>query len=181
VGIVQVAGVLLGGGAGRRFGSDKLVAELHGERLVDIACRHFREGGLSPVVFAGRLRPHDRDVVVVEPGATMIETLRAGLAALGDGPFAFAPADMPRLRPELIAALRDAFLASGKPYLVPVHGGRRGHPAFAARKDAFLRLGETDGPREVWREAGPALLHLPVDTPDVLLDVDTPDDLAALE
>jgi CTP:molybdopterin cytidylyltransferase MocA len=39
----------------------------------------------------------------------------------------------------------------------------------------------TDGPREVWREAGPALLHLPVDTPDVLLDVDTPDDLAALE
>ncbi|MHC4732557.1 MAG: nucleotidyltransferase family protein [Planctomycetota bacterium] len=174
-----IAGVLLGGGASRRYGSSKLEEKLAGERLLDIACGHFLDAGLAPVVFAGDLEPADERVLVVAPGAQMIDTLRNGLAALPDGPFAFAPADMPALEPELIAALRDAFLAAGRPYLVPVHGGRRGHPAFARTKEPFLRLGDAGGAREVWQQAERDLVHHEVETADVLFDVDTPDDLAA--
>jgi molybdenum cofactor cytidylyltransferase len=176
---MSIAGVLLGGGASQRFGSDKLAEKLAGERLLDIACAHFLDAGLAPVVFAGRLKPADERVLVVAPGAQMIDTLRHGLAALPDGPFAFAPADMPALAPELIAALRDAFLAAGRPYLVPVHAGRRGHPAFAHSKEPFLRLGDAGGAREVWQLAGDDLVHHEVATADVLFDVDRPQDLAA--
>jgi molybdenum cofactor cytidylyltransferase len=174
-----IAGVLLGGGASRRFGSNKLQEKLGGERLLDIACAHFLDAGLEPVVFAGDLLPKDPRVVVAAPGAHMIDTLRSGLAALPDVPFAFAPADMPALSPELIAALRDAFLAAGRPYLVPVHGGRRGHPAFAHTKEPFLRLGDRAGAREVWQQAGEDLVHEEVETADILFDVDTAEDLAA--
>lgn len=173
----MIAGVLLGGGRSRRFGSNKLQAPIDGRRMLDIACAHFLEAGLEPVVFCGRDRPEDERVIVVEPGADMIDTLRNGLRAIPDGPFAFAPADMPRLQPGLIQRLAEAFLASGKPYLVPVFEGRRGHPAFASDKEPFFRLGDTRGAREVWETAGEDLVHFEIETRDILFDVDRPSDL----
>jgi molybdenum cofactor cytidylyltransferase len=175
-----IAGVLLGGGASRRFGSPKLEARLGGTRLVDVACGHFLEAGMNPVVFCGRVRPGDARVLVVEPGREMIETLRNGLRAIPEGPFAFAPADMPALGVDLLRRLMRAFEESGESYLIPVHAGRRGHPAFAREREPFFRLGDEGGPREIWRAAGDDLVrHLEVETADVLFDVDEPDDLAA--
>lgn len=171
--------MLLGGGASQRFGSNKLEATIGGRRLIDIACAHFLAAGLAPVIFAGDLRPADERVLVVAPGTHMIDTLRNGLAAVPEGPFAFAPADMPALGPELIGSLRDAFAAEDRLYLVPVHGGRRGHPAFARTKEPFQRLGDRSGAREVWQQAGEDLVHLEVETADILFDIDTPEDLAA--
>ncbi|MDH3592502.1 MAG: NTP transferase domain-containing protein [Planctomycetota bacterium] len=173
---MRVGGVLLGGGRSRRFGANKLEARLDGERLLDRACRHFLEAGLDPVVFVGAARPADARVLQAEPGAEMIDTLRAGLALLPDVPFAFAPADLPFLTPALIAELKEAFLASGRAFLVPSYGRRRGHPAFAREKRAFLKCTTA---RDVWREAGDELVHHAVETADVLFDVDTPEDLAA--
>jgi CTP:molybdopterin cytidylyltransferase MocA len=178
---VRVAGVLLGGGASTRFRAPKLEARWHGRRLLDIACANFLDAGLSPVVFAGLPRPDDLRVVRAEPGAKMIDTLRKGLAAIPEAPFAFAPADMPALHAGLVRELLEAFLSSGRDFLVPVFQGRRGHPAFALRKEPFLRLGDADGAREVWRDAGDRILHYEVKTPDVLFDVDTPEDLLALD
>jgi CTP:molybdopterin cytidylyltransferase MocA len=177
---VRVAGVLLGGGASTRFRAPKLEALWHGRRLLDVACANFLLAGLSPVVFAGAARPNDPHVVRAEGGKRMIDTLRSALAHAPEGPFAFAPADMPALHAALVKELLEAFLASGKDFLVPVFKGRRGHPAFARTKEPFLRLGEEDGAREVWREAGDRLLHHEVATADVLFDVDTPDDLLAM-
>jgi len=177
---VQVAGVLLGGGASTRFRAPKLEALWHGRRLIDIACGSFLDAGLAPVVFAGAIRPDDLRVVRAEAGARMIDTLRHALDALPDVAFAFAPADMPALAPGLVRELRDAFLAAGADYLIPVHAGRRGHPAFARHKEPFFRLGDEEGAREVWREAEGRILHYEVATADILFDVDTPEDLLAM-
>ena len=178
---MRVAGVLLGGGASTRFRAPKLEARWHGRRLLDIACANFVAAGLSPVVFAGATRPEDLHVVRVDGGARMIDTLRHGLGAIKDAPFAFAPADMPALHAGLVRELLEAFLASGRDFLVPVYGGRRGHPAFARKREPFLRLGDTDGAREVWRDAGDRIVHYEVKTADILFDVDTPEDLLALD
>ena len=178
---MRVAGVLLGGGASTRFRAPKLEARWHGRRLLDIACANFLDAGLSPVVFAGATRPDDLHVVRVDGGARMIDTLRNALAAIPDMPFAFAPADMPALHAGLVRELLEAFVAAGEDFLVPVFEGRRGHPAFARTKEPFLRLGDTDGAREVWREAKDRILHYQMKTADILFDVDTPEDLLALD
>lgn len=178
---MRVAGVLLGGGASTRFRAPKLEARWHGRRLLDIACANFLDAGLSPVVFAGATRPDDLRVKRVEGGARMIDTLRNALAAIPDMPFAFAPADMPALHAGLVRELLEAFVVSGEDFLVPVFGGRRGHPAFARKKEPFLRLGDADGAREVWREAKDRIVHYQMKTADILFDVDTPEDLLALD
>jgi CTP:molybdopterin cytidylyltransferase MocA len=145
---------------------------------VDRACSHFLEAGLDPVVFCGDADPSVGHVVRAPRGERMLETLREGLAAIPEGPFAFAPADHAFLAPELIRRLAEAFEESGKRYLVPVFQGRGGHPAFARDKLAFLDSALQGGARGVWRSAGDELLRLDVDTADVLYDIDTQEDLA---
>ncbi len=183
--MMPVAGILLGLGEGRRFGGDKLSAEIDGSRLVDIACRHFLEGGLDPVVFVGVTEPADPRVVRVTPAtptSAMIESLRLGLEALrarGAGAFAFAPADMPALTPALVRTLLAAFENGGHEFLVPSFEFRRGHPAFARDATAFFSNGDSGGAREIWKAAGARLHHEVVATSDILFDIDVPEDLAA--
>ncbi len=176
---MRVAGILLGGGASIRFGSPKLEATIDGVRLVDRACAHFLDAGLDPVVFCGDAEPLDGRVQRAPRGERMLETLREGLAAIPEGPFAFAPADHAFLDPELIRDLLRAFETSERRYLVPVFGGRGGHPAFARDNIAFFDSALEGGARSVWRSAGDQLLRFEVDTADVLYDIDTKDDLAA--
>jgi molybdenum cofactor cytidylyltransferase len=176
---MRIAGVLLGGGESVRFGSPKLEAVFEGQRLVDVACSHFLKAGFDPVVFCGNVQPQDRRVFVVKPGAEMVETLRNGLQALPKGPLAFAPADMPALLPGLLRGLIRIFQAAERRYMIPVHEGKRGHPAFALDSEAFLGLAKGGTARDVWQSAGDDLLHHDVPTADVLFDIDTPEDLAA--
>ncbi|MHC4953031.1 MAG: nucleotidyltransferase family protein [Planctomycetota bacterium] len=176
---MRVAGILLGGGDSKRFGSPKLLAEIDGERLVDIACAHFLDAGFEPVIFCGDIQPRDEWVVCAPRGERMLETLRFGLAAAPEGPVAFAPADLPFLTPDLLKELTECFASSGKRYLVPMHGGRGGHPAFARETDAFLDPDLRGGARSVWRDAGADLVRFETSNADILYDIDTPEDLAA--
>ena len=176
---MRVAGILLGGGHSTRFGSPKLEATIDGVRLLDRACAHFLDAGLDPVVFCGEGEPSDARVIRATRGERMLETLRSGLAAIPDGAFAFAPADHPFLDPDLIRRLLAEFEARDCRYLVPMFGGRGGHPAFARDAAAFLDPDLQGGARGVWRTAGDELVRLPVETADILYDVDTREDLDA--
>ncbi len=187
---MAIAGILLGGGLSTRFGAPKLEARLFGRRLMDIACGHFLDAGLSPVVFAGRGIPEDPRVIRAGAGRTMIETLRLGLQKIPDDhAFAFAPADMPALFPALIRSLAEEIAVSpslpgatarqAPVFLIPCHGGRRGHPAFARDRAPFFELGDEGGAREIWRARADEIVHREVVTADILFDIDTPDDLAA--
>jgi len=176
---MQIAGILLGGGASRRFGSPKLAATIDGRRLIDIACDNFLDAGFEPVIFCGDLAPRNEWVVCAARGDDMLATLRHGLAAAPEGPIAFAPADLPFLDPKLLAALTTEFGRCGRRYLIPTFGGRGGHPAFVRDPAAFMDPDLEGGARAVWRAADADLVRHAVDTADILFDIDTPEDLAA--
>ena len=176
---MRIAGILLGGGESRRFGSPKLAARIEGKRLIDIACANFLNAGFEPVIFCGEMVPEDEWVVCAGRGADMLTTLRFGLAAAPEGPVAFAPADLPFLHPRLLAGLTTEFARCGRRYLVPTHGGRGGHPAFVRDPAAFLDPELEGGARGVWKAAGADLVRHEVATADILYDIDTPEDLLA--
>jgi len=176
---VRVAGILLGGGKSKRFGSNKLLERIDGRRLIDIACANFMDAGFEPVIFCGDAQPEDEWVICAPRGKWMLDTLRNGIGAAPEGPIAFAPADLPFLDPSLLKSLAAEFGRSGRGYLVPVYGGRGGHPAFARDPAAFLDPELRGGARVIWREAGADLLRYDVDSADILYDIDMPEDLAA--
>jgi molybdenum cofactor cytidylyltransferase len=93
--------------------------------------------------------------------------------------------DCPALSAASLAKLRAAFdgvLRLGKWGVAPENKGRRGHPLLVSRAliDAFLAAPVTSNAREVKRAHGQQIEAVPV--PDFLLsvDVNTPEEYAAL-
>jgi CTP:molybdopterin cytidylyltransferase MocA len=111
-------------------------------------------------------------------------SFRAGLAALVrsvDGAVCY-PADQPFVTAQVIRRLVDAHQHSGRPVVVAEASGIRGAPVFLSRSvfsQAMAARGD-QGARELVRSQ-PELVHVEhFDDPDLMLDIDTPDDYRAL-
>jgi molybdenum cofactor cytidylyltransferase len=92
--------------------------------------------------------------------------------------------DRPPVSPNTVQALRSVFEASadGVWAVVPEFSGRRGHPFIAGREliEAFLRAPDTNNARDVMHQHHEHIEYLPVNDPFVALNVNTPEDYAAL-
>jgi len=197
---VRVAGVLLAAGTSSRFGdANKLLATVDGEALVRHAARTLLEAHLVRVVAVvghesdrvrAALEGLDLDAVAnpdYERGQAT--SVRAGVRAIeGVGTDAdaatavdaavFALGDMPRVRPETVDLLVDAFRAGLGDPLAAAYEGCRGNPVlFGARHFEVLAdvSGDTGGRRIILESDDAALVE--TGDPGVVQDVDTPDDL----
>jgi molybdenum cofactor cytidylyltransferase len=91
--------------------------------------------------------------------------------------------DMPRIEPQLIDALTEAFLARKDALAaVPLHKGQRGNPVLLGRGlfERAMRLKGDEGARRLIDALGPGeLVEVEAPGAGVTFDVDTPDHLAA--
>ena len=92
--------------------------------------------------------------------------------------------DRPHIHPSTVAALLKAHVHHPHRFVAPQYGERRGHPVIWPRAafDALLALGPSQTPRQLL--TGPHAMPrstVVVDDPAVLDNIDTPDDLAALQ
>ncbi len=99
----------------------------------------------------------------------------AAIVALVDRP----PAQ-PRTLTRLCEAFKDAYDA--KWVVVPEHEGRHGHPILIGREmiEAFLRAPAISTARDVEHSLQARILYVPVDDPNVVANVDTPEDYERL-
>jgi molybdenum cofactor cytidylyltransferase len=93
--------------------------------------------------------------------------------------------DRPPARPPTLVCLCDAFTdayENGKWAVVPEHGGRHGHPIVIGREmiEAFLRAPASTTARDVEHSLQQRILYVPVDDPNVVADVDTPEEYERL-
>ncbi len=192
----QVAAVVLAAGRSRRMGAaNKLLLEVDGTPMVRRVVEAILASRARPVIVVTgfeRARveaalAHLPVTFVHNPDheAGMATSLRAGIAAVPpdrDGAF-ICLGDMPRLSAPILETLMDAFHPEeGRAIVVPVHRGRRGHPVLFAR--AFFaemaRLEGDVGARTILARHPEAVVEVEVEDPAVLLDVDTPEALAAI-
>jgi molybdenum cofactor cytidylyltransferase len=181
-----VACIVLGAGAGARFGAPKAGAELRpGVRFIDAVVATAAAAGADPIVAvlpAGFAPPVPaRAVVNDRPQSEQIHSVRLGLAQLVSVSVSGAllwPVDHPYVTVESVLAVLDAARRTGAPIVIPAYAERRGHPAFFAR-DSWRELMTVPagGARAVVRGYGGRVAHVAVPDEGVVRDVDTRDDL----
>lgn len=189
---MKIGCVLMAAGFGRRFGGNKLTAELGcGETLIDRALSTIPADKLDRVVvvtqypqvaapaekygFTSLHNPH--------PERGQSESIRIGLAALEDcDAVLFLVADQPKLQKETVSRLLD-FAAAHPDRIVGLgHNGRRGNPClFPARffPELLSLEGDVGGSAVIKRHLDDLLLFEAPETE--LRDVDTKEALEALK
>jgi len=124
-------------------------------------------------------------VLVINPDhdAGMFTSVQTGARALTPGVrgILVQPVDCPLVDPDVYQALLAAFdREGGRRAAVPVHEGRGGHPVLLPGQagESIVAAGSGTTLRDVVRAHDP--VRVPVDSPSVLMDLDTPADLADL-
>lgn len=196
--MTPVGGVVLAAGRGERLGGVcKAALRLPDGRsflaaVVDAA----RAAGVAPIVvvaaapFSAEVRAlaAAAGVAVVEnptPELGMASSFAVGLDALPGAGLARVlawPVDHPAVRAATVGAIVSAG-AAGR-IVVPVHGGRGGHPTcFAAALLGECRAAARadGGLRAVVRADPGRVTRLTVDDPGVVADVDSPMDYAMIK
>ena len=184
---MALAGLILAGGAGKRWGGPKAWARLpDGRSFLEACAMTLREAGASPVVAT---LPHGSDdphiaglevVVLPREGLDMFASLLTGLESLLDNesrhPFVVLPVDHPLVSPSTVVALAKADSAAA----VPTFHRKHGHPVLLSRNAAEDIVNQRYGGstlRDVLGSLHPAAV--PVDDPAVIANCNTPEALAS--
>ena len=180
-----IAGLILAGGEGKRWGGPKAWAELEDGRTFLEACAATLHGAGASLVVAtlppGTDDPEINGLMAVplpSSGLDMFASIKVGLDRLMDfrewGNAALLPVDHPLVTAGAVTAL----LNTKMPAAIPSFRGKHGHPVCLDRDVAVgIVEGRYPGPtlREVLREVG--AVDVEVDDPGVVANCNTPEAL----
>lgn len=183
---MKIGCVVLAAGNARRFGSNKLNAQVEGVSLIRRALDAV-PGGLAAVVVSqypdilALAGEYGFDALLNDrPELGLSRSVRLGLAHLTDcDGVLFLVSDQPRLKRDSVEALAALWAQNPEKIAAMAHNGVRGNPClFPARLfPELLALTGDRGGSAVIRHHEDDLILLETDAPE-LADVDTP---AALE
>jgi len=178
--------VIIGAGAGTRFGGPKAEATLSdGRRFLDAIVEIAKSAGLDPIVAVlppGVPAPAGvRAVTNANPKSEQIASARLGLAQLTSAPVSSAllwPVDHPFVTLESVLAILDAARRTDAHIVVPVYESRRGHPGWFHRDTWRELMTVPDGGARAVIHADPRRVsEVEVSDRGVLRDIDTRADL----
>jgi molybdenum cofactor cytidylyltransferase len=193
-----IVAVLLAAGGSSRMGQPKQLLPFGRGTLVEAALRPFLLAASvdKVIVVVGHRADAVVRAVAVDERVSIVENRgwREGMASSIRTAMRWVPprteaillglGDQPRVPVAVVDRLVAGFRAA-KPaphVLIPTFHGRRGHPVLFAGtlRRALLELDGDQGARGLVRGLGDAVKEVPVQSPGVLLDCDTPEEYAAL-
>jgi molybdenum cofactor cytidylyltransferase len=190
----MLAAVILSGGASRRMGAPKALLPYRGgtffEHLLKIT-DHPRIGwrrvvlGADAAVIAESVELPADEVVINENWEDgQLSSIQAGVRSLpaGTDGMLLCLIDHPLISGEVVGELVSRFYESGKPIVLPVYKGRRGHPViFAARLYGELLSAplETGARAVVWAHRE-EVYEMETSEEGCILNLNDPDALAKI-
>jgi molybdenum cofactor cytidylyltransferase len=183
---MKIGAVVLAAGEGRRFGGNKLLVTVGGEPVITRVLRAL--DGIERVVVVGahveELMQYLRsEVVIYNPNYRegISTSIKLGLRLFQDyDAVLIVLGDMPLITRETISKIINAY-HEGCTAVIPTYKGLRGNPVLIHRSlfNELTRLKGDVGARELLRDRADVCY---VECgPEVIMDIDTPDDLAKIE
>jgi molybdenum cofactor cytidylyltransferase len=190
--VPEITGILLAAGESRRMGYPKPLLEIEGETFVARLSASMLTAVTRLTVVVGAHSDRVRPAIPVDPRITIIHnpdwtrgqlsSIKAAIRAmpLDASSVLIHLTDHPTVRPATFAAVVDAYRQSKKRIVIARHDGRRGHPVLFDRSifAELLDAPEEQGARTVVNADPSRVAYVDVDDPGILLDLDTPEDLA---
>jgi molybdenum cofactor cytidylyltransferase len=185
------AGVILAAGESSRMGRDKALLPWHGQTFLSAAIDVLTPFTQMVIVVAGAnaeiLKPevYARGAfLVVNPHPEMgqFSSLRVGLQEIlnhGRDAAIVTLVDRPPAKAETIQMLLSAFAKDNDKWAaVAEYQGKHGHPIVIAREmiEAFLRADPNTTARDVEHSNQQHIEYVPVDDPNVIANINTPED-----
>ena len=190
---MRVAGVVLAAGESRRMGQLKALLPFGPRTVIEQVLQPLLGADLSEVAVVLGHRAGEI-AAVLEPLPVrllynadyrlgMTSSVQVALRSLDPVPDAYllALVDQPQIGLQVIQRLLAAHARTRKGLVIPVWQGKRGHPLLlaAAYRTAVLALGPDQGLNVVTRGFPHDTLELPIETDDVLRDMDYREDYEA--
>jgi molybdenum cofactor cytidylyltransferase len=186
----MIAAVVLAAGESRRMGAPKLLLPYGGATIIETVLANVTASKVdATLVVLGSRRRSLREKIKRFPVSAavnerfregMLSSIQKGLASLPDGCRAalIVLGDQPSISPAVIDALIGAWTEGKKGLVVPVHGGRRGHPLLLDLKyqGEVARLSPERGLRALLEAHPEDVLEVEIQDAAVLSDIDTPAD-----
>jgi molybdenum cofactor cytidylyltransferase len=182
--------VILSAGESRRMGVQKLLLPFGETTIIESVVRTALDSSVDGVLVVlgadreaikERLRPYPvSQVVNTRYREGMLSSIQVGVGALP--PSARAAMVMLGDQPSVNSVITDELIAAyretRKGIVIPVYGGRRGHPAVfdTKYKKEILGLAPEAGLRQLNRDHPEDILEVEVPYEAVLKDIDTPED-----
>ncbi len=177
------------------MGTHKLLLSLGKETVIQRLVRELNTSFVTKTVIVARkddqlLEEHisGMDVQLIQPETDPPDMKASVLVALEwinthsqpteEDSWLLIPADHPLLSRALLASLYDAWGNCNASCMIPTFQGRKGHPAFfrwPVSKEIFL-LNEDEGINALWKKQKVQPVLLECDHPEILIDLDTPED-----
>ncbi len=191
----MISAIVLAAGTSSRMRSPKPLLMVGGRTLLEHVLETVRDANVDEIVVvlgheANRVRSHvsfDGARSVVNPAYAegMSSSIRAGVQAAdarSDG-FLIVLGDQPFVDPATIDTLMARRNASSAKILIPTYKGRRGNPVLLDRSlsEEVQSITGDQGCRAIFGRHTQGILEVPVDDPGILVDLDTPEQIARAE
>ncbi|MFO7733396.1 MAG: nucleotidyltransferase family protein [Candidatus Aminicenantes bacterium] len=182
--------VILAAGGSRRMGTQKMLLPFGDGTIVERVVRAALDASLQGIVVVlgadearvrEKLAPYPVTFAVnADWQRGMLSSVQTGFEALPEKATAVVVmlGDQPFIKAETVDELVAHHRETRKGIVLPVHGGRRGHPVLIDKKYGaeIVALGPEGTLREVVHAHAADVLEVEIDDPDILRDIDTPED-----
>ena len=191
---MRFAAVVLAAGQSTRMGSNKLLADLHGQPLIAATLSEIELSGVDGVIVVTGYQAAEVAAALATTTARLVHnphyaaglstSIRCGIAAAQDFDAAFiCLGDMPLIRSADLKAMRKAFNEGEERHIIALtYNGKRGHPVLWGRAHfaSLMALAGDRGARHLLDANAAQITEIAVTHDGILRDADTPEALAEM-